>query len=128
MFTLDLRSRKPIYEQVADNLRDLILTGVLPPGSRLPSVRELAESLTINPNTAQKAYRELESRGYVYSSSGLGTFVSEASARAPDAKLRAQAEDAMRRAVLDLHRSGAEKAEVRAFLDEILEGGIANND
>jgi GntR family transcriptional regulator len=118
-----LRSRRAIYEQITDNLRDLMLSGVLRPGEKLPSVRELAESLTVNPNTVQKAYRDLENRGYVYSTSGLGTFVSEPSARARDDKLRAQAEQSMRRAVLELRRAGVSGDEIRAILDEICEGG-----
>ncbi|MDR1588707.1 MAG: GntR family transcriptional regulator [Oscillospiraceae bacterium] len=130
MFTLDLRSRKAIYEQTADNLRDLILTGVLPPGAKLPSVRELAESLTINPNTAQKAYRELENRGYVYSTPGLGTFVSPPEQRAPDTRLRAGAEAALRRAVLELRRAGVGTDEIRALFNEINEtsGGEQKHD
>ncbi|MDR0670741.1 MAG: GntR family transcriptional regulator [Oscillospiraceae bacterium] len=123
MFTLDLRSRKAIYEQIMDNLRDLILAGVLPPEAKLPSVRELAESLTINPNTVQKAYRELENLGYVYSASGLGTFVSEPEHRAADTRLRADAERALRRAALELRRAGAHRGEIMAILGEVLSGG-----
>ncbi|MDR2615073.1 MAG: GntR family transcriptional regulator [Oscillospiraceae bacterium] len=122
MFTLDLRSRKAIYEQVTDNLRDLMLADVLPPGSKLPSVRELAESLTINPNTVQKAYRELENRGYVYSTPGLGTFVSTPEQRAPDPRLRAEAEAALRRAVPELRRAGVGAEEIRAIFEEVLKG------
>jgi GntR family transcriptional regulator len=121
MFTLDLRSRKAIYEQVTDNMRDLMLAGVLTAGEKLPSVRELAESLTVNPNTVQKAYRELETRGYVYSTPGLGTFVSGPDTRAPDPRARDDASGALRRAVLDLRRAGADDGEIRAIFDGILE-------
>ncbi len=76
MFQLDLKSRKSIYEQIVDNIKELILTGVLKPESKIPSVRELSKTLTVNPNTIQKAYRELEYQGYIYTVSGLGTFVS----------------------------------------------------
>ena len=58
MFQIDLKSRKSIYEQVIDNVKELIVTGVLPAESKLPSVRELSKTLTVNPNTVQKAYRE----------------------------------------------------------------------
>jgi GntR family transcriptional regulator len=121
MFTLDLRSRKAIYEQVTDNIRDLILAGVLTAAEKLPSVRELAESLTVNPNTIQKAYRELETRGYVYSTPGLGTFVSGPEQRAPDPRARDLASGALRRAVLDLRHAGAGADEIRAIFDGILE-------
>lgn len=75
MFQLDLKSRKTIYEQVVDNLKELIIAEILKPEDKLPSVRELSKTLTVNPNTIQKAYRELESQGYVYTVTGLGTFV-----------------------------------------------------
>ncbi|WP_141433541.1 GntR family transcriptional regulator [Bacillus sp. 03113] len=75
MFDLDLRSRKPIYEQLVDKLKELIVNGVIKADQQLPSVRTLAKDLTINPNTIQKAYRELENQGYIYSIKGKGSFV-----------------------------------------------------
>ncbi|MFC7319733.1 GntR family transcriptional regulator [Halobacillus campisalis] len=75
MFELDTRSRKPIYEQLVEKLKQLIINNVLKEDEKLPSVRELAQQLTINPNTIQKAYRELESLGYIYSLKGKGSFV-----------------------------------------------------
>lgn len=77
MITINYRDPRPIYEQIQTELRRLMLTGVLPPGSRLPSVRELAGQLAINPNTIQRAYSQLETEGYVYTVSGRGTFVCE---------------------------------------------------
>ena len=70
MFQIDLKSRKSIYEQVIDNVKELIVTGVLPAESKLPSVRELSKTLTANPDTVQKAYRELEHQGYIYTVTG----------------------------------------------------------
>jgi len=75
MLELDLRSRTPIYEQLVNKLVELIVSGVMVPDEQLPSVRTLAAQLTINPNTIQKAYRELETRGYIYSIKGKGSFV-----------------------------------------------------
>jgi len=75
MFELDMRSRKPIYEQLADNIKELIINKILKPDEQLPSVRTLATELTINPNTIQKAYRELETQGFIYSIKGKGSFV-----------------------------------------------------
>lgn len=77
MIAINYRDPRPIYEQIQAELRRLMLTGALPPGSRLPSVRELAGQLAINPNTIQRAYTQLEAEGYVYTVSGRGTFVSE---------------------------------------------------
>ena len=76
MVNLDYRDARPIYTQICDGFRDQILSGVLQQGDRLPSVRELATHLTINPNTIQRAYRELEIQGWVVSVPGKGSFVS----------------------------------------------------
>ena len=72
-------SGKPIYEQIADQVKEQIMTGQMATGEKLPSVRELSKSITVNPNTVQKAYRELERQGYVYTTSGVGTFVADRS-------------------------------------------------
>lgn len=77
MIRLDYRDSRPIYEQVRDGLRKLMVTGVLRPGDKLPSVRSLAVELAINPNTIQRAYSQLEAEGYLLSVSGKGTFVAE---------------------------------------------------
>ena len=75
MLHLDYRDARPIYTQICDGIRDQILSGVLHPEDKLPSVRELATRLTINPNTIQRAYRELEIQGWVASVPGKGCFV-----------------------------------------------------
>lgn len=74
MLHLDYRDARPIYEQVRDGLRKLVVTGAIGEGEKLPSVRALAGSLAINPNTIQKAYESLEAEGYVYSVPGKGSF------------------------------------------------------
>ena len=76
MIHLDYRDSRPIYTQICDGIRQQIRSGILSPGDRLPSVRELATLLTINPNTIQRSYRELESQGWVASVPGKGCFVS----------------------------------------------------
>lgn len=76
MFTIDTRSRVPIYEQLTEKLKELIIRDVMKEDEQLPSVRMLAQELTINPNTIQKAYRELEREGFIYSIPGKGSFVS----------------------------------------------------
>ena len=72
---INFRDARPIYQQVKEGFCQLILSGALPPGYKLPSVRELATSLTINPNTIQRAYRELEQEDYIVSVPGKGSFV-----------------------------------------------------
>lgn len=76
MLNLNFRDTKPIYIQIKDGIKKLIITGAICADEKVPSVRELAESLAINPNTIQKAYKELETEGYLYSVSGKGTFAS----------------------------------------------------
>jgi GntR family transcriptional regulator len=76
MVLLDYRDASPIYTQIVDGFREQIRTGILQVGDRLPSVRELAAELTINPNTIQRAYRELESGGWIATVPGKGCFVS----------------------------------------------------
>lgn len=75
MILIDYKSRKPIYEQIIDNVKELIVSGVLERDEQLPSVRQLAQELAINPNTIQKAYAELERQGVIYSLKGRGSFV-----------------------------------------------------
>ena len=75
MLHLDYRDARPIYEQVKDGLRRLMVTGVIREGEKLPSVRALASSLAINPNTIQRAYRELEMQGWIATVPGKGCFV-----------------------------------------------------
>lgn len=77
MILLDLKDSRPIYEQVVDKFRLLILNGVLKGEDKMPSVRTLAMELSINPNTIQRAYGELERQGYIYTVKGRGNFVSE---------------------------------------------------
>lgn len=84
MIVLNTRDPKPIYEQITNNLRRLIASGGIAPGERLPSVRELATRLTINPNTIQRAYRQLEQEGYIVSLPGNGCFAAEGSAPRQD--------------------------------------------
>lgn len=76
MIVLDYRDSRPLYQQVKDSLRRMMLTGLLSPEEKLPSVRALATQLAINPNTIQRAYAELEAEGYIYSVAGKGSFVS----------------------------------------------------
>ncbi len=74
MIQLNYRDGRPIYEQVRDGLRQLLVVGAIQPGDKLPSVRSLAAQLAINPNTIQRAYETLEQEGYVYSVPGKGSF------------------------------------------------------
>lgn len=75
MIEIDVRSRVPIYEQIINSVKHLSLNGVLGADEKLPSVRELSQQMTINPNTVQKAYQELERQGIIYVKRGQGSFI-----------------------------------------------------
>ena len=75
MISINYRDPRPIYEQVKEGFRQLILSQVLKADEKMPSVRELAASLAINPNTIQRAYKDLEQEGYICSVPGKGSFV-----------------------------------------------------
>lgn len=77
MILIDYKDRRPLYEQIAEKLSDLMVRGILEQDSQLPSVRSLAMELSINPNTIQRAYAELERQGYIYSVKGRGSFVAD---------------------------------------------------
>ena len=114
MIAINYRDPKPIYEQIQAELRRLMLTGALPPGSRLPSVRELAGQLAINPNTIQRAYRELESDGSLLSVAGKGSFVAQIDQLAEQQKK--QAVEAFRAAAQRLRALGLGEEELAALL------------
>ncbi len=77
MISLDYRDKRPIYEQVTEKISHLIVCGVLEPHTKMPSVRSLALELSVNPNTIQRAYAQLEQDGYLYTVSGRGNFVTD---------------------------------------------------
>ena len=121
MIQLNYRDSKPIYEQIKDGFRKLIISNSLSANEKLPSVRELASGLAINPNTIQKAYRELESDGYIYTVAGKGTFVAEhrevVDARAQ--KLLAEFDEV----VEELYFLSVQKKELIERVEYLAEGG-----
>lgn len=121
VITVDTRDRKPIYEQLTENIRRLVLQGVLQPHEQLPSVRALAVELAINPNTIQKAYAELERQGITYSLPGRGSFVSDNVSELSRAQL-AQTADALRAAMKAAKDAGMTREEALALLADVWEG------
>lgn len=117
MFDLDLRSRKPIYEQLVDRLKELIVNEVLKPDEQLPSVRTLAQELTINPNTIQKAYRELEIQGFIYSLKGKGSFVNPI-AKGMDKEKISQVKQELEKLILEALYLGVSVEELQAMIIE----------
>ena len=117
MIHLNTRDPRPIYVQIKEGLCRLILSGALQTGERLPSVRELAGQLAINPNTIQRAYRELEHEGFIYSMAGKGSFVSSLD-EVDGGRRQAKAAE-FRETALELLRLGTTKAALIAMLDEL---------
>jgi GntR family transcriptional regulator len=120
MITVDMRDRKPIYEQLIDNIRTLAVQGYLQPDEHLPSVRQLAAELAINPNTIQKAYAELERQGVIYALPGRGNFIS------PDIGAVAKQEQTRQLQMLTAQlthakNAGVKKEEILALLDAAYE-------
>ncbi len=75
MLSIDILSRKPIYEQIIDGMEREIVSGIMKEGEQIPSIRETSARLNVNPNTVQRAYAELTRRGVIASASGRGTFI-----------------------------------------------------
>ena len=121
MFQLDLKSRKSIYEQIVDNVKELIIMGVLKTEDKIPSVRELSKTLTVNPNTIQKAYRELEYQGYLYTVSGLGTFVSSPVEIQMDEKKIREVKDHIRGNIKELFYLGLSLDMIKKLTEDLLE-------
>ncbi len=125
MITIDYKSRVPIYDQIVNSVIRLKVVGVLKDGDKLPSVRQLALKLSVNPNTVQKAYAILETNGVIYSVTGKGSFISE-DETAKDAILEA-AKDDFKRAVEEAFRKGLAKEELENILKQIYKGGREND-
>ena len=119
MIQLNYRDARPIYEQVRDGLRHLVVTGALQAGDKLPSVRALASSLAINPNTIQRAYNELEAEGYIYSVAGKGSFVSGTADA--DAARRASLTGDLRKLMGELRHLGVTAEEAMTLIKEVYE-------
>lgn len=122
MFELDLRSGKPIYEQIVDKFKELIINQVLETDEKLPSVRELAQQLTINPNTIQKAYRELENQELIYSVKGRGSFVNAISVKVDPHKVK-QMQEELKKLLTEALYIGMTTEEIRNVVEQQLRNG-----
>lgn len=118
MILLDYKDRRPIYEQVIEKFQQMILCGVLQAGEPMPSVRSLAMELSVNPNTIQRAYQELERSGYIYTVKGKGSFVSDS----PDAaeSKRKELQEELNTYVEKAYAAGVSEQELYDMLAESL--------
>lgn len=117
MISIDYQSKLPLYEQIAQRFQTLILKGVLPPDTQMPSVRSLAVELSINPNTIQKAYAFLEQQGYIYPVRGRGNFVSDNSALIQ--KKKDSLLEEMRRLITSGKELGVQREEYVQVIDQV---------
>lgn len=116
MISLNYRDSRPIYEQIKDGLKKLMVTGGLEADEKLPSVRSLASQLSINPNTIQRAYNELENEGYIYSVPGKGSFA--AGDVDVDRGRRRELEEKIRFLVAELRYLGVSEEELLTLIKE----------
>ena len=116
MFSIDTRSRIPIYEQLGQNIINLVASGALAPDDQLPSVRNLARDLGVNPNTVQKAYQELENKGLIYQAAGRGSFI--ASDQGLSFALIEQKLNALKVPLADAYNVGVPKQRVLVLLEK----------
>ena len=117
MNTIDYKDKRPIYEQIIEKIRQLILRGILKKDDAIPSVRSLALELSINPNTIQKAYQELERMGYIYSVKGRGSFIKDSEIVVEEAV--EEVKDDIRALILKAKDAGISLKKLLAMVEEI---------
>lgn len=120
MIVIDYRDKRPLYEQVTEKIAHLIICGALESNAKLPSVRSLAMDLSVNPNTIQRAYAQLEQDGYIYTVVGRGNYVTDSQEwrKGRLKEITCELEEAMQHA----KDAGLTKSEVLAIADRIFEG------
>lgn len=117
MITVDYKDKRPLYEQLAGNITEMALSGELKPDEQLPSVRQLAVSMGINPNTIARAYGELERRGVIYSVLGKGSYINN-DLSFVIAERNRKAEEKVRLAINDAKKSGVKKERIQEIVGE----------
>lgn len=111
MFSIDLLSRTPVYEQIIDQLESYVSKGILCPGDKIPSVRNMSVKLSVNPNTIQKAFSELDKRGIIYSVPGRGCFITDNAPATVNSRKREKLTD-LCELIKELKTAGIEKDEL----------------
>lgn len=119
MLNIDPRSSKPIYEQIIEQVKENIMKGILQPGDRLPSVREMSTLLTVNPNTVAKAYQELEREKAIETIRGKGTFIAQNYQPQRDKEKLQEVRDLLKKVVIESHYMGLGREEIIAMLVDI---------
>jgi GntR family transcriptional regulator len=121
LINIDIRSSRPIYEQIIDGIKENILKGILQPGDKLPSVREMSSMITTNPNTVSRAYMELERQGVTETIRGRGTYVSSNyKPKVEEDRMEKLRED-IKKIILEAHYMGIKKEEIVKLINESYE-------
>lgn len=118
MFVVDVMSRVPVYEQILKQVEEQVLTGILKEGDKLPSVRSLSVKLSINPNTIQKAYTELDRRQLIITVPGKGSFISEKAIEVVGANSREKMTE-LNKIIRELALAGVTKEEIINNIEEV---------
>lgn len=118
MFVVDVMSRVPVYEQIIKQVEEQVLTGILKEGDKLPSVRSLSVKLSINPNTIQKAYTELDRRQLIITVPGKGSFISEKAIEVEGANSREKMTE-LNKIIRELALAGVTKEEIINNIEEV---------
>ena len=118
MFVVDVMSRVPVYEQIIKQVEEQVLTGILKEGDILPSVRSLSVKLSINPNTIQKAYTELDRRQLIITVPGQGSFISEKAIEVVGANSREKMTE-LNKIIRELALAGVTKEEIINNIEEV---------
>lgn len=130
MIDIDVTSSTPIYAQIVDGVKEGVLKGIFEPGEKLPSVREMAKMMTLNPNTVQKAYKELERQKVVVKARGRGTFISENYKPRKDKDKLNKVKEIFKKGIIEAFYMGISKEELLEFVENLIEEmeGLESND
>lgn len=121
MFQLNNNSRLPIYEQIVSEMKAQVVKGVLEPGDRVPSIRELAAILGVNPNTVSKAFQELERLEILITIKGKGTFITEQTGKMLSEKTIIDAKERLKEAIIHLRALGIKENQIKEWIKEMEE-------
>ncbi|MBD5490796.1 MAG: GntR family transcriptional regulator [Lachnospiraceae bacterium] len=119
MFELDYRSKKPLYEQIIEQIKLLVIKGHLSPGDAIPSVRKMAQTLDITPSTVAKAYQELERQKVIETIRAKGTFITTMPSVEPDVEELEKIRKRIQSEIIELKRTGYSEADVVNLIKEI---------
>lgn len=121
LINIDSRSSTPIYQQIVDGTKENILKGILTPGDRLPSVREMSSLITVNPNTVSRAYMELERQKVIETVRGKGTFVSQGYIPKMEEERMNKLKEELKKIIIEAHYMGIEKEKFISIIQDYYE-------